>query len=59
LRAILYEHLALTKSEAVLRLTKDYAADIAVFDKIERQALGMADAFSDGIVKQFPAVFRS
>jgi hypothetical protein len=57
MKAMLYEHLALTKSEAVSRLNKDFASDIATYDKIEQQALSMADAITDGIVKQFPYMF--
>jgi hypothetical protein len=57
MRAMLYEHLALTKSEAVSRLNNDFASDIATYDKIEQQALSMADAITDGIVKQFPYMF--
>lgn len=52
-KAMLDEHLALTKSEAVARLSKNYATDIALYDKIELQALRMADALTDGIARQF------
>ncbi len=52
-RAMLYEHLALTKSEAVDMLTGNYSGGISTFDKIEKQALEMADVMTAGIVKQF------
>ena len=53
MRSLWYEHLALTKSEAVARLHKEYAKDIAIFDQIEQEALMMADVLSDGIIRQF------
>ncbi|PRR81886.1 acetylglutamate kinase [Clostridium luticellarii] len=52
-KSMLHEHLALTKSEAVNMLNKDYAANISVYDEIERQALEMADMMTEGIVEQF------
>jgi len=52
-KAMLHEHLALVKAEAVAMLTKDYAAGIKVYDKIESQALEMADVMATGIIKQF------
>jgi len=53
LRRMLDEHLRMTKDEAVFRLQRDFASDIAMYDQIERIALEMADAFTDGIVRQF------
>jgi len=44
-------HLQLTKLEAICMIIKNFEADVAVYDQIEKQALGMADAFSDGIIK--------
>lgn len=52
-RAMLYEHLALTKTEAVNMLTKKYAESISTFDAIEKQALGMADTMVSGMARQF------
>lgn len=56
-QTMLYQHLSLTKSEAVDILTGDYAAGIAVYDEIEKQALMMADVMTAGIVRQFPRRF--
>ena len=58
-RAMLHEHLALTKSEAVDIITGDHAAGIEVYDAIEIQALKMADVMTEGIVRQFPERFAA
>ena len=57
IRAMLNEHLRVTKQEAVDRLGKNYAIDIQDFDRIKEQALDMADMFSDQIVAQYPTQF--
>ena len=58
MRGMFYTHLALTKQEAVYMIEKKFKEDIAVFDKIEAEALEMADAIADGIIQQFPAFFN-
>ncbi|WP_410982819.1 acetylglutamate kinase [Bacillus cereus] len=57
-RKMFYEHLALTKSEAVSILNKDYQSSVQLYDKIEKDALEMADMITDAIIKQFPQVFQ-
>ena len=46
-------HLSLTKGEAVARLEQNWDADVAAFDEIFTEILTVADALSDGLVKQF------
>lgn len=48
---------SLDKAEAVDMLTKKYSDGISTMDKIEQQALGMANVMADVIVKQFPMNF--
>jgi hypothetical protein len=57
-RKMFYEHLALTKAEVIAFLNKDYDASVKLYDKIEKEALEMADTITDAIVKQFPQVFQ-
>lgn len=57
MKAHMKDHLDLTVEEAVARLRGRYADDIAAYDKIHVQILGMADMLSDGIIAQFPAKF--
>jgi hypothetical protein len=52
------EHLALTKTEAVSRLTADYATDVETFDALYVHAVSMADEFTRGIVEQFEEQFE-
>ncbi len=51
-------HLKLTKEEAVARLTSKWEEDISRFDEIYTEIMVLADALTDGIVKQFPDKFK-
>lgn len=55
--SMLNEHLALTSKEATLRLQKNWSEDTTNFDRIFDNSMMMADALSDGVIKQFPAGF--
>jgi len=57
-RRMLYDHLAMTKNEAVDFLQHNYADSIAAFEDIEKEALEMADLMTSGIVKQFPYKYQ-
>lgn len=48
-----HKHLSLTREEAVAMLTKNYLGSIKAFNKIECEAMMMADDFSCGIIRQF------
>jgi hypothetical protein len=54
---MLNEHLALTTREATMRLQDKWTEDTATFDKIFDQSMMMADALSDGVIRQFAARF--
>jgi len=51
------KHLATTTAELVARLNKDWDGDVRAFDAVYDHILMMADALTDGIVKQFPDKF--
>jgi hypothetical protein len=53
----MHQHLNVTAEEATARLKGDWAGDIAAFDKVHEQILGMADMLSAGIIRQYPAKF--
>jgi hypothetical protein len=50
-------HLDTTLDEAVARLTGDWSADVAAYDRVHVHILHMADFLSDGIIAQFPSAF--
>ena len=51
------DHLDFTLAEAVAHLQGDYTAEVEFYDKVYEQLMHMADAFADGIAKQFPGKF--
>lgn len=58
MKNMMYVHLALTTTEVVSRLKKDWDADIAAYDKGHVHMLMFADMLTNGIVKQFPEKFK-
>ena len=59
MKTMLRSHLALTTQEVVSRLQGKWNADVRAYDAIVKQALGMADMLSEGIIQQFPARFAA
>jgi hypothetical protein len=57
-KMMMHDHLKLTTDEAVARIKKDYDADVKAYDNVHNEILKMADALSDGIIKQFPEKFK-
>jgi hypothetical protein len=57
LAGMMNKHLATTTDEVVARLKKDWPGDVRAYDAVYDHILMMADALSDGIVKQFPKKF--
>jgi peptidoglycan/xylan/chitin deacetylase (PgdA/CDA1 family) len=53
------EHLRLLTEEVTTRLAGKYKENVATGDPIEKQALGMADVFTIGIIRQFPGMFAA
>jgi hypothetical protein len=52
-------HLTTTKDEVTARLNKNWEEDARAFDAVYDHILKMADALSDGIIKQFPERFSA
>jgi len=57
LEELMKQHLSTTTSEVVARLTKNWDEDVRAYDAVYDHILHMADALTDGIVKQFPQKF--
>ena len=58
MKMMMHEHLDLTLQEAVAYLQGNHTASVAAYDQIHIQILGMADMLSDGIIRQFPKMFK-
>lgn len=56
---MMYRHLAMTKQEAVDFISKNYTASVEVFDRIEQEALEMADCMTRGIRLFFSTVHNT
>lgn len=56
-RDMFESHLAMTKDEAVDRITGKWDEDIAIYEEIQSMALMMADAMSGAVIQQFPDKF--
>ena len=54
MKKMMREHLDATTAELMARINKDWAADVAAYEKVHAQILHMADMLTDGIAKQFP-----
>jgi hypothetical protein len=57
MRTMMRTHLDLTLQEVVARLRGDFASDIAAYERVEQEILGMADMLTAGIIAQFPSRF--
>jgi hypothetical protein len=58
-RTMLHQHLRLLTEEVSSRIAKNYKENVATNDKVEPQALMMADVMTSGIARQFPLVFTT
>ncbi len=50
---LLFTHLDMTENEAVALLTGQYDESIKIYDKIQEEALKMADFMTYGLIRQF------
>lgn len=54
MKAMMREHLDLTTAELLARLSRDWAGDVAAYEKVHTQILKMADMLAEGIIGQHP-----
>lgn len=58
IRKMMHRHLDLLKEEIANRLAGKYTEDVNSSDQVVQEAMMMADYFVNGIVQQFPDMFR-
>lgn len=58
LKEMLHTHLKFVTDQVVARLSKDWISDIVAFDKGEDHMIMFADVIVNGIIKQFPKMFK-
>jgi hypothetical protein len=54
MKSMMRDHLNLTTAELTARLSKDWAGDVAAYEKVRAQILHMSDMLAAGIAAQFP-----
>ena len=54
MKTMMREHLDFTTAELMARLNRDWAGDVAAYEKVHAQILKMADMLADGIARQHP-----
>ncbi|MGL5380360.1 glycosyltransferase [Clostridium sp.] len=58
LKDMLHKHLKFVTDQVVVKLNKDWNADIKAYDDGENHMIMFADIITDGIIKQFPEKFK-
>jgi hypothetical protein len=55
---MMHKHLDLTLQEAATYLQGNYAGSVAAYEQVHLEILEMADMLSNGIIRQFPQMFK-
>jgi hypothetical protein len=58
MQAMMRSHLDLTLEEATARLNGDWFGDVTAYDKVHDEILHMSGMLAEGIVAQFPRIFK-